>query len=556
MAPLKQFIGIKNKVHSIVSQLPSGLKGEWNQAIFLVMLLPLLDVASAYAIYLLVLVMQGASVSVGPVTLSSPNLPAVTLLFITLSLARAGTELYNTSLVVKLTQNIFTKFSQRLTQSYLAMPWLDFIREDRAIKMKHCTTTSLDAAYAFQVVLSVIGSTASLLILGCAIILKVPGLAITTSIAVIVILALLKKLVTKKIEQKSEQHERTQKNLHRKLYEIFNLPREIFVFKTAPFFLHSVHQELRTLSRIKYDLSIFPRIPRLLMESVITLGLAAAILFITSRPGSNTKELIADLATITVLARRISPTLSQFLSSYTELYGSSINVQIVQNELSSSPPSSIGFSTIPSHSPTLVSLKDISFEFLQGKKILEAINLDIREQDRIALVGPTGKGKSTLMMIAAGIISPTSGNVSINTKISTKENAFAYVAQDVTLLNGSIRDNIVFGRPEVDEDRMWQILEIVHLDSYIRQLDNGLLSSIGDNGISFSGGQRQRLGIARALYSQPTVLFLDEATSALDEATEALVMANIDQSLTDGALLFITHRQSNAQRFASRLVNL
>jgi len=195
-------------------------------------------------------------------------------------------------------------------------------------------------------------------------------------------------------------------------------------------------------------------------------------------------------------------------------------------------------------------LKDVSFQYPNASGLaLNEINLKIEEGTIVAIVGPSGAGKTTLIDVLLGVLPPSSGEVTISSKtpsgaVSKWPGAIAYVPQDVLISNGSIRENVSMGYPiELASDELvWSALRLAQLDSFIESLPSGVDTKTGDRGSRLSGGQRQRLGIARAMFTKPNLLVLDEATSSLDGETEAALSAAILKMKGKVTIVMIAHR--------------
>jgi len=180
---------------------------------------------------------------------------------------------------------------------------------------------------------------------------------------------------------------------------------------------------------------------------------------------------------------------------------------------------------------------------------LSAVSLELPAGASLALVGPTGAGKSTLADVILGVLIPDSGVSLIGgltpaEALATWPGAVAYVPQDVAMANGSVRENVALGLPVeiIDDDWVWDALNRAHLGKFLRDSREGLDTVIGENGIKLSGGQRQRLGIARALYTRPKLLVLDEATSALDAETEKAISQTLQELEGTVTTVTIAHR--------------
>jgi ABC-type bacteriocin/lantibiotic exporter with double-glycine peptidase domain len=205
----------------------------------------------------------------------------------------------------------------------------------------------------------------------------------------------------------------------------------------------------------------------------------------------------------------------------------------------------------------ILELKDVSFSYKSQKshKVLESVNLSIKNGDFVAISGKSGSGKSTLMDILTGMLEPTSGRLYLNNvevamasdiDMYWWQSKCAYIPQSVFLLNSSIKKNIALGLTdsEIDYERLELAIKGANLASVLAQNDMSIESQVGEGGVRLSGGQRQRIALARALYAGREVIFMDEATSALDKGTEDEVMTYIESLRGKVTIILITHSQS------------
>jgi ABC-type bacteriocin/lantibiotic exporter with double-glycine peptidase domain len=197
-----------------------------------------------------------------------------------------------------------------------------------------------------------------------------------------------------------------------------------------------------------------------------------------------------------------------------------------------------------------ISLKNITFRYDNTDvDVLNDISFDIHKGDSIGIIGESGAGKSTLLDVLLGLLKPQNGKVLMDghniedIPFDWAENV-GYVPQSVYLMDDTIKRNIAFGvnDKDIDDDKIWECLKEAQLDEFVRELPEGLNTSVGERGIRFSGGQRQRVAIARALYHDPQILVLDEATSALDNETEKEVMRSIDGFRGKLTIIIVAHR--------------
>ena len=202
-----------------------------------------------------------------------------------------------------------------------------------------------------------------------------------------------------------------------------------------------------------------------------------------------------------------------------------------------------------------IKLKNISFNYGTDEKIaVNNINIDIAKGKSVGLIGKSGSGKSTLVDIIIGLLEPSTGEILIDDKnIGTKkiswQKQLGYVPQEVYLLDDTIRNNITFGieKEEIDEKLLSDVIEKSQLKNLINSLSNKLDTLIGDRGARLSGGEKQRIGIARALYNKPKVIVFDEATSSLDIYNENKILKEIYENKKDKTLIIISHRNNTVK---------
>jgi ABC-type multidrug transport system fused ATPase/permease subunit len=185
-------------------------------------------------------------------------------------------------------------------------------------------------------------------------------------------------------------------------------------------------------------------------------------------------------------------------------------------------------------------------------------SLSVQPGESLALVGSTGAGKSTIADVILGVLVPDTGSVTLGGVAPTVAaqrwpGAIAYVPQEITVLDGSIRENVALGLPQeiVDDSLVWEALERAHLAATVRDERDGLDTVVGENGVRLSGGQRQRLGLARALYTRPRLIVLDEATSSLDAETERAVSSALGELEGDVTLVIVAHRLATIRHCTS-----
>jgi ABC-type multidrug transport system fused ATPase/permease subunit len=207
-----------------------------------------------------------------------------------------------------------------------------------------------------------------------------------------------------------------------------------------------------------------------------------------------------------------------------------------------------------------IKFDDVSFSYEEGKEVLNNISFEVPKGSVTALVGSSGSGKSTIAGLSATFLNPKSGKVTIDNNDMSKVLLSSYrkhlgvVLQDEFLFEGTIRENILFPRPNATEDELQNAVKAAYVNEFTDRFENGLDTLIGERGVKLSGGQRQRLAIARAILANPKIIILDEATSSLDTESEALIQKSLSELIKDRTTIVIAHRLSTIKQADQILV--
>ncbi|EHC5260410.1 ABC transporter ATP-binding protein [Listeria monocytogenes serotype 1/2a] len=206
-----------------------------------------------------------------------------------------------------------------------------------------------------------------------------------------------------------------------------------------------------------------------------------------------------------------------------------------------------------------IAYNQVSFEYSDGKNVLNHINLSIKAGETVAFVGPSGAGKTTICNLLPRFYDVSAGEITIdgeNIKRFTLPSLRAQIGvvqQDVFLFSGTVRENIAYGKLDASEEQIEHVVKLAHLSKVVEEMPDGLDTIIGERGVKLSGGQKQRLAIARMFLKNPPILILDEATSALDTETEQVIQASLEELAEGRTTLIIAHRLATIKH-ADRII--
>lgn len=383
-------------------------------------------------------------------------------------------------------------------------------------------------------------------------------LMILAGTCIFVINAYFKKKMRKAGEESRIKSAETQKVLLEAIEGI----KEVQAMRKQPFFISAF--ERAYLQEQKPDITqrIISTCPTYLIEAVFVSGMMAFIC-IRMIMDPNYTSAIPMLASFLVGAVRMLPSLGRVsgcltgfsfnLPSLNSVYD---NIHVLRQESQDDTIcDDIGIDVKYDFSHEL-QLKNICWHYVGAdNNVLSSLNLTIKKGESIGIIGQSGAGKSTLADIILGLHLPQAGqifvdDVPVKSITSSYCSLIGYVPQNIYLIDGTIRENVAFGVDQelIDDEAIWISLKQAQLDKLVSETEYGLDTIVGERGVKFSGGQRQRLAIARALYRKPQILVLDEATSALDNDTEASVMEAIEGLYGTITMIIIAHRLTTVKK--------
>ncbi len=327
--------------------------------------------------------------------------------------------------------------------------------------------------------------------------------------------------------------------------------RDVLIDGSQAAYCHIYRNADQPLRRAQGSSAFIGVSPRYAIEALGMVLIAALAFSLANQPDGIAKA-IPVLGALALGAQRLLPVLQQAYGSWSQIQGGQASLQDTLNLLDQPLPDYVDqppATPIPFHKK--IDLINLSFRYSpQTPLVLNNLNLSIKKGSSIGFIGITGSGKSSLLDIIMGLLSPTEGNLEIDAEPITASNNrawqahIAHVPQSIFLADSTIEENIAFGVPKgtINHEQVKQAAEQAQIADIIETWPKKYKTYVGERGIRLSGGQRQRIGIARALYKQADVIIFDEATSALDNETEQAVMQSIETLSQDLTILIIAHR--------------
>jgi ABC-type multidrug transport system fused ATPase/permease subunit len=484
-----------------------------------------------------------------------------------LGLSAAGILIMRTILSIIVTRKIFYFLSRRgalissnLISRLLSQSLLD-VQKRSTQETLYAVTSGVNS-----IMLGVLGTATTLVADGSLLIIMLIGLLVvdpTIAFTTLVFFGSLGLILYRIMNVKAHKLGYIKSELeiasNEKIIEVLDSYRESVVRNRRDFYAREIGKLRLKLANVLAEIQFMPNISKYVIESGIVIGavLIAGVQFALQ----DARHAVATLSVFLASGTRIAPAIMRLQQSLIQIkggIGSAMPTLILIESLEKVPLVDQTTDTLrTSHEgfSARVELKDINLLYPgKNKNALNEVSFSVSPGKSLAIVGPSGAGKTSIVDVLLGVLPPTSGSVIISGNapletISTWPGAISYVPQDVTISNGTFRENVGLGYPKevISDDLVWAALEIAQLAEFVRSLPDGLDTKVGERGTKISGGQRQRLGIARAMFTQPKLLVLDEATSALDGQTEADISEAIQGLKGTVTVVMIAHRLSTVR---------
>jgi ATP-binding cassette subfamily C protein len=396
-----------------------------------------------------------------------------------------------------------------------------------------------------------------LAVLGLALLLLSPLVAVASMLYFLLVAVVLHRVVSTWATHVGRTVTRAEAESTETLQEALRGIRELRVSHRMGTYQQRFRRLRLVSSSVQGDLAFLTVVPKYVFEIALVLGaLLLAGLEFAVEPGP---AAVATIATFLIAGTRIVPSLLRTQGALILIKSATVpanEVVSLSERLHLDSPDCQSAAIATSHPPdSRIEVRDVFFTYSGSlRPVLRDVDLTVPDRTMLAVVGPSGGGKSTLLDMLSGLLVPDSGSVTIGglrpQEVARRWPGFLmYVPQSPLVSNGSILANVALGIEEgsVDVDRVHEALAMVHLQDVVEE-HGGIRAPVGELGSRLSGGQRQRLGLARALYGDPRIVLLDEATSALDAESEAVVTSMLEELSTRVTVVVVAHRLATLRR--------
>ena len=445
----------------------------------------------------------------------------------------------------KYSMNLQSDISKELISKYLLMPYEKYfkIQSSKILRNVMIDTSRFISGVTLPMIYL---ASEFLVILGISLILIMQiGLSSLSLIIIFILFSLIYITFSKKfIKRLGDSRSTIDENIIKFSNEALRGIREIKLNKVEKYFLNFFYNIFDKNAKVMTNFFTFQAAPRLGVEVILVFFLAITM-FIFVMKDLETSKIISTLGLFGVAAIRLIPSINKIITSQQNIRFNHIAMHTITNGLRKDKAIEIDNKNSQEFKDK-IEIKNLNFFYETGNNVLKNINLKILKGQKIGIVGKTGSGKSTLVDIISGLITSYDGIILIDDKkfdsnLSKWGRDFAYVSQNSFLFNESLKFNIIFNDKN-NHDQMNKILKIVEMDKFVNDLKENLDTIVGENAINLSGGQIQRIGLARALYKEPKILVLDEAFSAMDTKTETTILNSIFENYKDMTIVNIAHK--------------
>ena len=466
--------------------------------------------------------------------------------------------IFSTYVQAKFVNNNRYRTSRNLLSQYLHRPYEYYLNADSATILR---TIYGDMDNVFNLLQQCMNLAAETIVSFCLVCMMLV-MDFKMTLVIVAMLGLttvfISKVLKRKLNRIGEHSRMEQANQYKWILQSVSGIKDVKVLHKEKYFTKQYEIAAKNYAADIVKNNVFVNIPRLLIETV-SIASILGYLAVSILMGTSVAELMKLVSAFALAAVRLMPSVNRVNTyianiSYHEsalnyIYDN-IDIEAVREQGRQDALKKKEEVKEPITLAKEIALSDITYAYPNTEKnIFDHADMMIPVGKSIGVVGPSGAGKTTVVDILLGLLDIQGGKITSDGTDIMKNYAswlshIGYIPQSIYMVDDTIRSNIAFGvkKEEIDEARVWEVLEEAQMKSFVENLPDGLDTEIGERGVRISGGQRQRLGIARALYHNPELLIFDEATSALDNDTETAIMEAIDKLHGQKTMVIIAHR--------------
>ncbi len=471
------------------------------------------------------------------------------LILISCLLIKISFVLFTYYYELNILRKIKTRASNQLYENYIKRSYSYFINTNSSLIYRVIVQDVNEAAAYIYSFITLTRELFILLVISILLILYNPQIALFSIIVFSILGSLFYLSTTLAIKKNAAKRVAAAKKKISMVSEMFNGIKEVKVFFKEKFFVNQFSKANVDFENSLFLRDLITKTPKLFFE-FLAVSLLVLITFIFMFQSSNSEALIPLLGLLTVCVMRLVPLFSSINSSLTYLKSHQISYTNLINELTNSSITQPhieknynSFSGRQLDSDVLVDLKDVGYKYnTKDNLVLSDINMQIKKNEIIGIVGKSGSGKTTLVNLILGLLKIKTGDL-----YRKKGSIISYVPQDIYILDCSLKENIAFGvqKELIDDIKVSECIEKSQLKALVKDKRLGIDSLTGEKGSKFSGGEKQRIGIARALYNNSSLLVFDEATNALDTQTEKEIISTLTNLKNKLSIVMISHHLSS-----------
>lgn len=548
------------QLRSLIPYLPPSAKGYIRRYVIISSLLSLLDIAALMLLALsLSSMMSGADVNIPVVGTVKPDQYIWLLLSVSfLILLKSSLSLLQNWLATRRFAEFELTLGLHLFDAYIRAPWVDRLSRttSQLVRMVDVGVSAVISGLTLPLIQLPAIIVSAVAVLGTLLIVQ-PLTAIISMVYLGLIALIMSKVLTSRSLQAGQVNRRYSYKVASLMTDMVGALKEVTLRDKLGEVAEVVKENRSHAARARSNIQFLASVPKFVMDTALIGGflLVGVVSYLIE---GSLSEAVSAIVLFAVAGMRLVPGLTAFQATTNQLNASRSQVTYVLKDIERAQgyiaaAQEIGKEPLLQEPEELI-LDGVAFTYPTGNEpAVSDVSITIKMGTSVGIVGESGSGKSTLVDIILGLLVPQEGEIRIDSQnmddvMAAWRSRVGYVPQDVSLFDGTIAENVALSWKEgIDKDKVIDCLKRAQLWDVVQQRPQGLNTRVGERGMSFSGGQRQRLGIARALYSDPYVLILDEATSALDTKTEAEVAKAIASLRGEVTIIAVAHRLSTVR---------